>query len=471
MDNRIYGMGKKHIHIIGIAGTFMVGIASLAKQLGYKVTGVDKQCYPPVSDLLKDQDIHIDIGYDSVAKQAKRADLYLIGNALSRGNEAVEWILQNKLSFTSGAQWLQDTVLQDKQVLAVTGTHGKTTTSSMLAWILEFAGKNPGFLVGGAAQNFNCSARATTSKYFVIEADEYDTAFFDKQPKFMHYWPSTLIINNLEFDHADIYQNLQEIQTQFSYLLRLIAKDGYVIAADNDLPVQEVLNKGCWSNIEYFGAKTSDWYGDLLDKDGSCYQVWYKNKVVGQVQWSLIGEHNVNNAIAAIAASHTAGVNVNQACQALALFKSPKRRLEKKLEHQGIVIYDDFAHHPTAIATTLASLRAKYGEHKRLLCVLELGSYTMRHGYHQQALPQAIKLADKVYIYAAKQIEFNLDQVIGKQQSSFLLFYESSTILQKIIQDIKRDDLVVLMSNSSFGGLSEKIIQEINAKEFKVSLL
>lgn len=457
---------KKHIHVLGIAGTFMAGVAVLAKQRGYQVTGTDEQCYPPMSDILQAQGIEVTLGYDTAFEENNSVDLYLIGNALSRGNPAVEWIIQKKLPFSSGAQWLAQTILMNKHVLAVSGTHGKTTTASMLAWILDFAGKQPGFLVGGAVQNFNCSARATQSDYFVIEADEYDTAFFDKQPKFMHYWPSTLIINNLEFDHADIYSDLQAIQKQFSYLLRLIPKGGCVIAPDDCNAVQQVIDQGCWSTVERFGFKKGDWQVQSLEKDCSRYQVLYQGKIQGEVEWGLMGQHNIMNALAAIAASHHVGVDTREACRALALFKAPKRRLEKKLEHQGIVVYDDFAHHPTAILATLTSLRAKYGTTKRLLCVLELGSYTMRGGYHQYALPKAIQLADKVYFYAEKDNDFKIKKEQDTHQS-ILFFHQSGAILQQILGDIKRDDIVVLMSNRSLGGLSTKLVQSIPIRDFE----
>lgn len=456
---------KQHIHIIGIAGTFMTGIAVLAKQMGYHVTGIDEQCYPPMSDILKSQGIDIQLGYHQSLLNQNNVDLYLIGNALSRGNPLVEQILAAKLPFTSGAAWLQETVLRNKHVLAVSGTHGKTTTASMVTWILDYAGKKPGFLIGGALPNFDCSARLSPSDYFVIEADEYDTAFFDKQPKFMHYWPSTLIINNLEFDHADIYSNLEAIQKQFSYLLRLVPQQGLIVVPHDSDSVNQVLSNGHWCKQENFQLTHGDWYAQEYNEDHSEFDVVYKGKRQGRVGWSLIGRHNLENGLAAIAASHHVGVDIACACQALAHFKPPKRRLEKKLEHDNVIIYDDFAHHPTAIQATLATLRAKHGCEKRLLCVLELGSYTMKNDFHLHALPKAIQLANKIYLYSEQETDL-LTHMSASEQQRINTFKHTDTILSHLLTDIQSNDVIVLMSNRSLGGLSTQLVDAVSERKW-----
>src|SRR5690554_2405236 len=339
-----------HIHILGICGTFMGGVAALAKALGHQVTGSDQHVYPPMSDQLRHLGIELIEGYDP-SQLTPKPDLVIIGNALSRGNPAVEAVLNLRIPYTSGAQWLHDALLKHKWVLAVAGTHGKTTTASMLAWLLEYAGLQPGFLVGGVLANFQQSARLGASDFFVIEADEYDTAFFDKRSKFVHYCPSTLILNNLEYDHADIFPNLAAIQRQFHHLVRIVPGYGRILYPQAETAIEQVIQQGCWSETAKVG-EGQEWATRLIHQDGSVFEVLHQGQVVGRVHWHLIGDHNVANGVMAIAAAHHVGVPVPVSCEALSYYQNTKRRLELRATVAGIAIYDDFAHHPTAITTT-----------------------------------------------------------------------------------------------------------------------
>mgnify|MGYP002144923130 CR=1 FL=1 len=341
-----------HIHILGICGTFMGGLAVLAKQLGYRVTGSDANVYPPMSTQLEQQGIELTEGYDP-SQLDPAPDLVVIGNAMSRGNPCVEYVLDRNLPYISGPQWLLEHVLKDRWVLAVAGTHGKTTTASMLAWVLEYAKLEPGFLIGGVPGNFPVSARLGSDPFFVIEADEYDCAFFDKRSKFVHYHPRTLVMNNLEFDHADIFPDLAAIQRQFHHLMRTVPSNGRVLFPQADDNLTAVRKMGCWSEVELVGQDDAKWKAVKLADDGSAFEVWLDGEKQGEVHWECIGEHNVNNGLMAIAAARHAGVMVEHGINALCQFKSPKRRMELKGEVAGISVYDDFAHHPTAIATTL----------------------------------------------------------------------------------------------------------------------
>jgi UDP-N-acetylmuramate: L-alanyl-gamma-D-glutamyl-meso-diaminopimelate ligase len=333
-----------HIHILGICGTFMGGAATLARQLGHKVTGSDANVYPPMSTLLESQGIEIIEGFNP-SQLDPAPDLVVIGNAMSRGNPCVEYVLDKNLKYTSGPQWLQEFLLQDRWVLAVAGTHGKTTTSSMLAWVLEECGYKPGFLVGGVLGNFGESARLGESMFFVVEADEYDSAFFDKRSKFVHYRPRTLVLNNLEFDHADIFDDLAAIQRQFHHLIRTVPSSGRIFAPKQDKPLAEVLEQGCWSEIEFTGEE-GEWKASKLKKDGSQFDVYFNDENVGQVNWNLVGDHNVSNALMVVASARHVGVTPDLACEALGSFINTKRRLEFKGEVNGVTVYDDFAHHP-----------------------------------------------------------------------------------------------------------------------------
>lgn len=440
-----------HIHILGICGTFMGGLALLAKQLGHQVTGSDANIYPPMSDQLTEQHIDCYQGYGIAPLQVK-PDLVVIGNALSRGNEAVEYVLNQHLPYTSGAQYLSEHILRHKKVLAIAGTHGKTTTSSMLAWILEFAGLSPSFLIGGVPQDFGLSARLTDSDYFVIEADEYDTAFFDKRSKFVHYHPDELVINNLEFDHADIFPDLAAIQTQFHHLVRTVPSNGHIIYNQQYASIQTVLEKGCWTATQTL-MHVDGWTVSPLSDNGQQFAVYYQQQKQGQIHWDLLGEHNQANALAAIAVAHNIGIKVETACQALNQFKGIKRRLEKKAEINGVCIYDDFAHHPTAIKTTLKGLRQQVGQ-QRIIAVLEPRSNTMKMGVHNQTLLPALADADKALLYLPEDFSGQLQPINSQQQ----FFSQIDDLLKTLYSQLQCGDHVVIMSNGGFANIHQHLI-------------
>ncbi len=446
-----------HIHILGICGTFMGGIAALAKALGHQVTGSDQQVYPPMSTQLEQLGISLTPGYDP-AQLEPAPDLVIIGNALSRGNPAVEYVLEHNLPYTSGPQWLSEQLLQQRWVLAVAGTHGKTSTASMLAWILDYAGLKPGFLIGGVPQNFGVSARLGEAPFFVIEADEYDTAFFDKRSKFVHYRPRTLVINNLEYDHADIFPDLAAIQRQFHHLLRTVPASGLVLSPEATPAVAETLALGCWSQREAYG---SDWQAELLTPDGSQFALYWQQQQVALVNWSLSGQHNVDNAVMAIAAARHAGVPVGVAAEALASFVAPKRRMELKGSPQGIAIYDDFAHHPTAIATTLQGLRAKVGQ-ARIIAVLEPRSNTMRLGVHQAALPQALLTADQVFLYEPRNAGWSMAELAARLAMPASVCYDIAELKASILALVQPGDQIVIMSNGAFGGIHQQLLEALS---------
>jgi UDP-N-acetylmuramate: L-alanyl-gamma-D-glutamyl-meso-diaminopimelate ligase len=452
-----------HIHILGICGTFMGGIAAIAKAMGHKVTGSDANVYPPMSTQLEELGIALTQGYD--ASQFEPApDLVIIGNAMSRGNPAVEYVLNTNLPYTSGPQWLAEHVLQSRWVLAVAGTHGKTTTTSMLAWILEYAGLKPGFLIGGIPQNFDVSARLGDAPFFVIEADEYDTAFFDKRSKFVHYRPRTLIINNLEYDHADIFPDLAAIQRQFHHLLRMVPGNGLVLSPANVAAVDETLAMGCWSEQQRYGL---DWKTELLSKDGSAFSVSLQGEtgceVLGEVRWDLTGQHSVDNGLMALAAARHAGVPVAVAIEALNKFIAPKRRMELKGTVADIAVYDDFAHHPTAIDTTLAGLRNKVGEN-RILAVLEPRSNTMRLGVHKQALPDSLKTADQVFLFEPANSGWSLADVAAACDNKAQVSTDIAELVTLITDAAVQGDSIVIMSNGGFGGIHDKLLDALKKK-------
>ena len=409
-------MTKKHIHILGICGTFMGGVAMIARELGYHVTGSDTNVYPPMSTFLENHGIEIIPNYD-VAQLQPAPDLVVIGNAMSRGNPCVEYVLDNQLNYTSGPQWLHDNLLKDRWVLAVSGTHGKTTTTGMLAWILEKNGIDAGFLIGGVAGNFGISARAGSSKFFVIEADEYDSAFFDKRSKFVHYTPRTLIINNIEFDHADIFDDLKAIQRQFHHLVRTMPQSGCILSAVSDQNVQDTLKMGAYSQLQFIG-EGKEWFAKPLVADCSSFEVYHFGEKAGVVQWQIIGAHNMHNALMAIAASHHAGVSVSGACEALGSFINANRRLEVKGEVRGVTVYDDFAHHPTAIEATIGALRSKVGKEARILAVLEPRSNTMKMGVHKEEIAPSLKDADAVFVYQPETIPWQVSVITDTLTSS-----------------------------------------------------
>lgn len=448
-----------HIHILGICGTFMGGIAAIAKAMGHQVTGADANVYPPMSTQLEALGIELTQGYD--ASQFEPApDLVIIGNAMSRGNPAVEYVLNSNLPYTSGPQWLAEHVLQSRWVLAVSGTHGKTTTTSMLAWILEYAGLKPGFLIGGIPQNFDVSARLGDAPFFVIEADEYDTAFFDKRSKFVHYRPRTLVINNLEYDHADIFPDLAAIQRQFHHLLRMVPGNGLVLSPANVAAVDDTLAMGCWSEQQRYGF---DWQTELLSKDGSAFRVSLQGEVLGEVRWDLTGQHSVDNGLMALAAARHAGVPVAVAIEALNQFIAPKRRMELKGTVADIAVYDDFAHHPTAIDTTLTGLRNKVGE-KRILAVLEPRSNTMRLGVHKQALPASLKTADQVFLFEPANSGWSLADVAAGCGNQAQVSTDITELVDLIVDGAVSGDSIVIMSNGGFGGIHDKLLDALKKK-------
>lgn len=445
----------KHVHILGICGTFMGGVAALAKEAGFKVSGADEAVYPPMSTQLSALGIDLHEGYEDTLIEPP-ADQIVIGNALSRGKPVIEAILAKNLPYSSGPQWLHNEILQQRHVIAVSGTHGKTTTASLVAWILEFAGLKPGFLIGGVPENFGISARLGQSEYFVIEADEYDSAFFDKRSKFIHYHPRTLIINNLEFDHADIFSNLADIQKQFQHLLRTIPNNGTLIVPTDDTAISEVLAQGVWTPVVYLGK---DFRAETRKDDGSEFVVYYQDKIQGHVSWNLLGQHNIHNALAAIAAAHAVGVPIAVALAALPEFKNVKRRLEKKGESHGISVYDDFAHHPTAIATTLQGLRARVGT-ARLFALLELGSYTMRTGVHKATLPHSWLEADEIVIIRPTP-DWGVDDLIATSTRPVTVLNTLNDIVAHFKSKAKAGDHLVVMSNKGFGGIHQKLLEAL----------
>ncbi|KJG01853.1 UDP-N-acetylmuramate:L-alanyl-gamma-D-glutamyl-meso-diaminopimelate ligase [Photobacterium angustum] len=444
-----------HIHILGICGTFMGGAAMLARQLGHKVTGSDANVYPPMSTMLEAQGIEIIQGYDP--NQLDPApDLVVIGNAMSRGNPCVEYVLNKNLRYTSGPQWLQEYLLHDRWVMAVSGTHGKTTTASMLAWILEDCGYQPGFLVGGVLGNFGISARLGESMFFVVEADEYDSAFFDKRSKFVHYHPRTLIMNNLEFDHADIFDDLKAIQRQFHHLVRTVPGNGRILAPKGVKNIDETLEMGCWSELEYIGGD-GHWRAEKHHADGSVFDVYLDSDMVGTVHWPLVGDHNVNNALMAIAAARHVGVTPDLACEALAKFINTKRRLELKGEVNGVTVYDDFAHHPTAIELTLGGLRAKVNQ-SRILAVLEPRSNTMKLGVHKDDLAPSLHAADEVFFFQPPNIPWSVEEIAEQCSQPAYCSADLDDLVNNITNKAQPGDTILVMSNGGFGGIHDKLL-------------
>ncbi|MFZ2452321.1 MAG: UDP-N-acetylmuramate:L-alanyl-gamma-D-glutamyl-meso-diaminopimelate ligase [Methylovulum miyakonense] len=444
-----------HIHILGICGTFMGGLAVIARQLGHQVSGSDQNVYPPMSTQLESQGIRLLEGYRAGNLDSK-PDLVIIGNALSRGNPEVEAVLNQGLNYVSGPQWLAEHVLRDKWVLAVAGTHGKTTTTSMLSWILEYNGLNPGFLIGGVPLNFEVSARLGGSKFFVIEADEYDSAFFDKRSKFVHYHPRTAILNNLEYDHADIFPDLDAIKKQFHHLVRTVPGEGMIISPACDANLNDVLAMGCWTPV----AKTSidadaQWDARLLKDDGSQFQVSFEKAGQGVVVWPLTGRHNVYNALSAIVAAKQVGVPPGAAIEALSRFRNVKRRMEVIAKIKGVTLYDDFAHHPTAIATTLDGLRKQVAG-QRIIAIVEPRSNTMRMGVHTETLAQSLAQADLAIIYQPESMGWDLAAL--KQYADNIEIHTSlDGIIARLQTEARHGGHFVLMSNGSFGGIYQRL--------------
>ncbi|TBW07421.1 UDP-N-acetylmuramate:L-alanyl-gamma-D-glutamyl-meso-diaminopimelate ligase [Azotobacter chroococcum] len=447
-----------HIHILGICGTFMGSLAVLAKELGHRVTGSDANVYPPMSTQLEAQGIELLQGYSAEHLQPA-PDLVVIGNALSRGNPAVEHVLNQGLPYVSGPQWLADHVLQGRWVLAVAGTHGKTTTSSMLAWVLEHAGMSPGFLIGGVPQNFAVSARLGGTPFFVVEADEYDSAFFDKRSKFVHYRPRTAILNNLEFDHADIFPDLAAIERQFHHLVRTIPSQGLIIHPTTEQAIERVLAMGRWTPVQTTG-EGGQWQARLLAEDGSRFEVLFEGALQGVVDWELTGRHNVANALAALAAARHVGVVAEQGIAALGSFLSVKRRMEKVAEVRGVTIYDDFAHHPTAIATTLDGLRKRVGE-APIIAVIEPRSNSMKLGAHRDGLPESVAQVDQVVWYAPPNLGWDLAATAAACPVPAVVCDSLEAIIARVASQAAPGTQVVIMSNGGFGGLHGKLAEAL----------
>ena len=453
-----------HLHILGICGTFMGSLALLARDLGHKVTGSDANVYPPMSTQLENAGITLMQGYDRSHLQP-HPDLVIVGNAMKRGIDAIEYMLNEGLPYISGPQFLADHVLQGKHVLGVAGTHGKTTTTTMLAWVLDQAGLNPGFLIGGVPLGFSESARLGGGKYFCVEADEYDSAFFDKRSKFVHYHPKTAILNNLEFDHADIFDDLAAIQKQFHHLVRTIPSEGRIITPITESNIDEVLQMGCWTPVVRTSLEANAkavLSAEQLSADGSHFKVLENGVVKGIVSWNMTGQHSVANALATIAAAEHVGVSIETACEALSNFGGVKRRMELLGTVRGIEVYDDFAHHPTAIETTLDGARKRLAERK-LWAIIEPRSNTMRMGSHKDGLAHSARLADEVIWYQPEGLDWDLQPVIEAASNKAVVARSLEDIIQTVVSQAGEGDAVVIMSNGGFGGLHQKLIAALQA--------
>jgi UDP-N-acetylmuramate: L-alanyl-gamma-D-glutamyl-meso-diaminopimelate ligase len=437
----------------------MGGVALLARQAGHIVSGSDQNVYPPMSTQLELAGIKLCEGYNP-EDITDDVDQVVIGNAMSRGNPMVEYVLNNNLPYTSGPQWLAENVLSNRWVLAVAGTHGKSTTSSMLAWILEYAGLNPGFLIGGVPENFGLSARYGDYPFFVVEADEYDTAFFDKRSKFVHYQPRTCVLNNLEFDHADIFDNVGDIKKQFNHLVRTVPGEGKLIVNGGDPNLDDVIAMGCWSPVEKFSVAGEHWSIGSCDEDGHRFDVCLDGEVAAQVNWTMHGAHNRLNALAAIAAAQHAGVPVAQACAALGEFQGIKRRLEVLGEIGGITVYDDFAHHPTAIIETLSAVKEVAGG-GNILAILEPRSNTMRMGVHKKRLLDSLQQADSIYLFKPENIDWNLTDLARHSSVSADVYDDVGTIINDVIRQAQPGDHVVIMSNGGFESIHKRLMQAL----------
>lgn len=448
-----------NIHILGICGTFMGSLALLARELGHEVSGSDMNMYPPMSTQLENSGIPLVEGYVP-ENLPPSVDLFIIGNTLSRGNPCVEYVLNQGFRYTSGPQWLSEQVLHGRHVMAVSGTHGKTTTTTMLAWILEAAGRQPGFLIGGVAENFGLSARLGDSPLFVVEADEYDSAFFDKRSKFVHYRPKTLIINNIEYDHADIFSDIAAIRREFHHLVRTLPGNGLIIAKHAEAEIEQVLDQGCWTPLSYFGSKQAEWCANPLKNDYSAFEVLRSGKVLGVVEWKLIGRYNAENALAAIAAAQQVNVSVDTASQALTRFKSVKRRLQSLACVNGVTLYDDFAHHPTAIQLTLEALKQHLAG-SRVIAILEPRSNTMKLGVHKERLAQALSLSDYCFIYRPKGLQWDLAATMRKLGDSCEVYDDTKSIIDAVCKIQQAGDHIVIMSNGGFENIHERLISRL----------
>ncbi|MEW8056096.1 MAG: UDP-N-acetylmuramate:L-alanyl-gamma-D-glutamyl-meso-diaminopimelate ligase [Candidatus Thiodiazotropha sp.] len=454
-----------HIHILGICGTFMGGIALLARTLGHRVSGSDANVYPPMSTQLERAGIDLMEGFEADHLQPA-PDMVVVGNAMSRGNPAVEAMLNRGLPYTSGPQWLAEHVLQGRWVLAVAGTHGKTSTASLLAWILEQAGLQPGFLIGGVPENFGLSARLGGSPFFVVEADEYDTAFFDKRSKFVHYRPRTLIMNNLEFDHADIFDDLSMIQRQFHHLVRTVPAEGLIISPLNDGNISDVLDMGVWTPLEFFDPEIeAGWHAEHTTADGHSFDVVCEGEMQGRVSWELIGNHNVANALAALAAARHAGVRPGAAIEAFSGFKNVKRRMELCGEVNGVRVYDDFAHHPTAIETTLDGLRKQVGD-ARIIALLEPRSNTMKRGVHADRLADALRAADRVMMFMPDDLQWDAAAALASLGDRAELFSDTATMVSHAVETARPGDHILVMSNGGFEAIHQRLLDALKSSHY-----
>ncbi|WP_395374024.1 UDP-N-acetylmuramate:L-alanyl-gamma-D-glutamyl-meso-diaminopimelate ligase [Marinicella sp. W31] len=447
------------VHILGICGTFMGGIAAIARAKGYQVSGSDQNIYPPMSDQLESMGITLSGGYDDVLTDD--VDQYIVGNVMRRGMPIIESLLREKQSYVSGPQWLGEQVLRHRQVFAVSGTHGKTTTSSMLAWILQDNGLAPGFLIGGVSPHFELSARLGEGQPFVIEADEYDSAFFDKRSKFLHYFSNVLVMNNLEFDHADIFDDLKAIQKQFHHAVRTVPDDGLIIYNADDENVKDVLKMGCWTPSWSFGSTSDADYRICSDTQGNNFQLMCHGNVCAEVIWGISGQHNQYNATAAMLAAQRAGISLSESALSLSRFKNVKRRQELVGEVAGIQVYDDFAHHPTAIAATLKAFRQAHPD-KRLVIILEPRSNSMRAGVHAHALPAALAAADLVHIVANDNVKWPEPVVSAFAEQSVQMNSSVTELLQKLNQQLQSDDVVVFMSNGGFDQAPTRLLEQLH---------
>ncbi len=452
-----------HVHILGICGTFMGGIAAIARAAGHRVTGSDRNVYPPMSTQLQALGIELVEGYEAAQLDA-HPDIVVVGNVMSRGMPVIEALLERGLPFASGPEWLAREVLRERWVLAVAGTHGKTTTSSLLAWILEDAGLAPGFLIGGIPANFGISARLGSAPFFVIEADEYDTAFFDKRPKFLHYRPRTLVLNNLEYDHADIYPDLAAIERQFHYLVRTVPPSGLIAANGGEASLGRVLAAGCWSGLARFGRDTRhEWSVEAGSADYSRFAIRQGSANVAAVEWPLLGAHNADNALAALLAARHAGVPLARGAEALGRFQGVRRRMELRGTVAGVRVYDDFAHHPTAIATTIDGLRRRVGT-QRIVAIFEPRSSTMRQGVHQGALAAALAGADDVWVHAPPALGWDVGAALAPLGAKAHVLGELDALLAGLAGTLRADDHALIMSNGGFGGLHTRLLAALQAR-------
>ncbi|MDY6942916.1 MAG: UDP-N-acetylmuramate:L-alanyl-gamma-D-glutamyl-meso-diaminopimelate ligase [Pseudomonadota bacterium] len=450
------------IHILGICGTFMGGVAALAQAAGHRVTGSDEHVYPPMSEQLRSLGIELYQGYLPEHLQPE-PDVVIVGNVISRGNPALEYALDRGMDLMSGPEWLARHVLRDRWVLAVAGTHGKTTTTSLLTHILDRVGLSPGFLVGGVPTGFGVSARLGEGPFFVVEADEYDTAFFDKRAKFVHYRPRTLILNNLEHDHTDIYPDLDSLYRQFHHVVRTVPSSGQIVVNGLDRRLDHVLEMGCWTPVVRFGADDS-WHAQLIERDGSAFRVCEAGTPVGEVRWALFGQHNVANALAAVLAARHAGVPVAEGCRALSDFSGVRRRLEHRGEAGGVAVYDDFAHHPTAIELGIDALKRRVGN-RRVLAVLELRSNSMRLGAHRDSLAHSLLGADHSFVVPGAGISWDVAATLAPLGAHATVCPDVDATISAVLSSARPNDQILVMSNGGFGGIHERLLAELAGRE------